>query len=408
MEDEKLKEFINGIIEKKVKPFFKEYLPTLYDENLEIIVDFKDNAEDVKIGADKNTNKISFHVAEKIEDFQNIEKQEINFGDMLRDDSLKHKINIPREDAYAILLIHEFAHKYHWNLMKENNSYSSLKSIDNKYFFPAIKNLKSIAMKMNIKNPTDVFVFLEGLDEKNIPENIKEEMEFLAQEIDGVKFTDFAADKFKVTNNLGIDVDETFAKSVERIYTENANLSPEVKKAILTFRQDWFENHPIIETQDAESKTSKTYADEVFYRLYEKVGKENFMNYLKDVNYAEIAKLSKNNRDGSYSEKYIGFLQNHEQFLGEIGRDDKNKSPMEYMRDIFLSLEAKEIGVDSSKYDETRNNNDSTIYDEEKSGLQSIAESDEALNVFNKVYEEIKDNIKAKSQDIENDKEQHD
>ena len=47
----------------------------------------------------------------------------------------------------------------------------------------------------------------------------------------------------------------------------------------------------LIPTQDKESRTSKTYKDEVFYRLYNKLGHSKFVDLLKNANYFELAKL---------------------------------------------------------------------------------------------------------------------
>jgi len=345
-----LENFIQEVINKKVIPFFKEYLPEIYDENVSVIVDFKDGIADGKIGADKNTPLIHYWVDEEIGDLDNIGGELTTFQ-AITGVQLKNGIQLPREEAYALHLIHEFAHKFHWNVMKNNNSYQGLNAINREYFFPAIESCKSIGKKMNISNPQEIVSYIKNLSEAEIPECIREEYDFLNKSVKGIKLLDFAMDKYIIDNNLGIDIDETFAKSVERIYIENTDLDPAVKDALLKYGQDWFEKHPIVETEDIESKTSTTYKDEVFFRLYNQVGKDRFVEYLKTVNYFEFAKLRvRDIETQEYSEEYKRFLQNPVEYLDSIREEVGTKSPIEGIFEVLSSEQATELGIDTRKY----------------------------------------------------------
>lgn len=350
---EKLEQYVQEVIQEKVIPFFKEYLPDLYDENVDIVIDFKDGAkDDVKIGADKNSNQIHYHIYEEIVDLENIREQETTFQ-QITGEKLKHNIKLPRKEADALHLIHEFTHKYHWNLIKENASYLSASTINREYFFPAVEKLKSIGIKMHMSTPMEVFEYVNEMKKgKEIPEEIKEEMEFLSsKDIGGVDIIKFAKDKLQFDNNCGIDADETLAKSVERIYIEHSDLNPDVKNTLLTYRQDWFENHPIIETEDKESQKSKTYAEEVFYRLYENVEKDRFVELVKNLNYLEFSKMQiKNPTTGEETKEYIEFLQNPEKYLETIKEYDGKGDPVRDANELLSSKEAERVGINTFKY----------------------------------------------------------
>ena len=126
---------------------------------------------------------------------------------------------------------------------------------------------------------------------------------------------------------FSIDIDEFLSKSIERIYIENSNLSLEQKNALLNFREDFFRNHPYIETSDKESKQSKVYQDEVFYRLYNGVGEKNFTELLKNANYIEIENIPTNNTaDMTVTEEYKHFLENPVKIFKEHQLQEKETS----------------------------------------------------------------------------------
>lgn len=72
-------------------------------------------------------------------------------------EKLAHKIHLPREEIDTLHLVHEFAHKFQWNLMKGNNSYQELKEFKRDYYFPVVDILKKIGGKINEKNPNEVY-----------------------------------------------------------------------------------------------------------------------------------------------------------------------------------------------------------------------------------------------------------
>ena len=350
MKDQMLKQYIHEIINKRVIPFFQEYLSELYCEDIDIVVDFHDNSNNVKIGADKNSNKIFYHINDKIDCLENIGEQLTTFS-AITGERLVHDIKLPRKEIDTLFLIHEFAHKYHWNMMRNNKSYTSLQTINRKYFFPTVDCMKSIARKMKMNTPQEIIEYINTIKDKKVPNDIEEEVQFLSKSINGISMLDFAKDKLKFDNNCGIDVDETIAKSVEKIYIENADLVPKIKYAMLTFRQDWFVNHPLFETEDKESKTSKTYADEVFYRLYNNVGKNNFFIYLRDLNYLEFSKIQiLDQRTQQATEEYKQFLQKPERYLELIGKDNSQGNTMLDIVEILSSKQAEKIGIDILKY----------------------------------------------------------
>lgn len=352
---EALKNYIEDIVNRRVLPFFKKNLPQLYDENIKILVDFKDGMADVKIGADKNSEYIHYHISEEILGINDIGKQTTTFQNVTGE-KLDHKIELPREEIDTLHLVHEFAHKFHWNLMKNNNSYQELKEFKRDYYFPVIDILKKIGGQINAKNPNEIYKYVSELINKgngniNGESEFKQEIDFLRKEVRGVPLLELAFDQYRIDDNLGIDVDETFAKSVERIYIENADLSDEVKRALLTYRQDWFKNHPIIPTKDEESKTSKTYADEVFFRLYNNVGQEKFIEYLRNANYFELSKMMiKDTQSQEYSKAYLDFLQNPSKVIQSIGKDIDSKGLIEDIFEYFSSEQVEKLGINVNKY----------------------------------------------------------
>ncbi len=352
---EALKNYIEDIVNRRVLPFFKKNLPQLYDENIKILVDFKDGMVDVKIGADKNSEYIHYHISEEILGINDIGKQTTTFQNVTGE-KLDHKIELPREEIDTLHLVHEFAHKFHWNLMKNNNSYQELKEFKRDYYFPVIDILKKIGGQINAKNPNEIYKYVSVLINKgngniNGESEFKQEIDFLRKEVRGVPLLELAFDQYRIDDNLGIDVDETFAKSVERIYIENADLSDEVKRALLTYRQDWFKNHPIIPTKDEESKTSKTYADEVFFRLYNNVGQEKFIEYLRNANYFELSKMMiKDTQSQEYSKAYLDFLQNPSKVIQSIGKDIDSKGLIEDIFEYFSSEQVEKLGINVNKY----------------------------------------------------------
>lgn len=352
---EALKNYIEDIVNRRVLPFFKKNLPQLYDENIKILVDFKDGMADVKIGADKNSEYIHYHISEEILGINDIGKQTTTFQNVTGE-KLDHKIELPREEIDTLHLVHEFAHKFHWNLMKNNNSYQELKEFKRDYYFPVIDIFKKIGGQINAKNPNEIYKYVSELINKgngniNGESEFKQEIDFLRKEVRGVPLLELAFDQYRIDDNLGIDVDETFAKSVERIYIENADLSDEVKRALLTYRQDWFKNHPIIPTKDEESKTSKTYADEVFFRLYNNVGQEKFIEYLRNANYFELSKMMiKDTQSQEYSKAYLDFLQNPSKVIQSIGKDIDSKGLIEDIFEYFSSEQVEKLGINVNKY----------------------------------------------------------
>lgn len=76
---EALTNYIEDLVQRKVLPFFKQYLTQIYDENINIVVDFKDGMMDVKIGADKNSEYIHYHISEEILNLNDIGKQLTTF-----------------------------------------------------------------------------------------------------------------------------------------------------------------------------------------------------------------------------------------------------------------------------------------------------------------------------------------
>ena len=358
---ESLTNYIEDLVQKKVLPFFKQYLTQIYDENINIVVDFKDGMMDVKIGADKYSEYIHYHISEEIIDINDIGEQLTTFQDVTGE-KLAHQIKLPRKEVDTLHLIHEFAHKFHWNLMRDNNSYQELKQFKRDYYFPIVDILKKFGGKINAKNPYEVYKYIKELidtENENINEEseFKQEIAFLKKEIRGIPLLDLAFDQYRMDSNLGIDVDETFAKSVERIYIENADLSDEVKNALLTYRQDWFEKHPIIETIDEESKTSKTYSDEVFFRLYNIVGQDKFIELLKSANYFELAKMRiKDAQNQEYSKEYLEFLQNPVKYMQLIGKEIDSNGFIEDIFKMLSSEQADELGIDVKKYSKQESN----------------------------------------------------
>lgn len=395
---EALKNYIEDIVNRRVLTFFKKNLPQLYDENIKILVDFKDGMVDVKIGADKNSEFIHYHISEEILDINDIGKQTTTFQNVTGE-KLDHKIELPREEIDTLHLVHEFAHKFHWNLMKNNNSYQELKEFKRDYYFPVIDILKKIGGQINAKNPNEIYKYVSELINKG-NENIKgesefkQEIDFLRKEVRGVPLLELAFDQYRIDDNLGIDVDETFAKSVERIYIENANLSDEVKRALLTYRQDWFKNHPIIPTKDEESKTSKTYADEVFFRLYNNVGQEKFIEYLRNANYFELSKMMiKDTQSQEYSKAYLEFLQNPSKVIQSIGKDIDSKGLIEDIFEYFSSEQVEKLGINVNKYSTSKKQHLNIQNVVEATEDVRIGEMQKAIGNIRKEMEPDKSNV---------------
>ena len=395
---EALKNYIEDIVNRRVLPFFKKNLPQLYDENIKILVDFKDGMVDVKIGADKNSEFIHYHISEEILDINDIGKQTTTFQNVTGE-KLDHKIELPREEIDTLHLVHEFAHKFHWNLMKNNNSYQELKEFKRDYYFPVIDILKKIGGQINAKNPNEIYKYVSELINKgngniNGESEFKQEIDFLRKEVRGVPLLELAFDQYRIDDNLGIDVDETFAKSVERIYIENANLSDEVKRALLTYRQDWFKNHPIIPTKDEESKTSKTYADEVFFRLYNNVGQEKFIEYLRNANYFELSKMMiKDTQSQEYSKAYLEFLQNPSKVIQSIGKDIDSKGLIEDIFEYFSSEQVEKLGINVNKYSTSKKQHLNIQNVVEATEDVRIGEMQKAIGNIRKEMEPDKSNV---------------
>ena len=321
------KAYITDLINRRVLPFFREYLNGMYSEEIKIEVDFEDGQDDVRISADKNSEYIHYHIRDIIalsseelerQDFHAIGQQMTTFQNVTGE-ILDNNILLPREEIDTMHLIHEFAHKFHWDLMKSNTSYQRINEFKNNYYFPALGIIRRISEETGIKNPVELYKHVKGLITQNSNgENESQNgLVFLGEEHDGVPLIETVFDLY-----LGVDVDETFAKSVERIYIENANLDENVKKALLQYRQDWFVSHPLVVTKDEESTESKTYPDEVFFRLYNEVGPEAFVECLKQTDYIELAKMRKiDPQTQKYSQEYISFLEKPSERIPMMEKD---------------------------------------------------------------------------------------
>ena len=102
--EEILKKYIENLVNTRVLPFFKRYLTQMYDESINILVDFKDGQVDVKIGADKNSEYINYYINEYIDDLEDIGKQLTTFQDVAGVE-LFHKTKIPRTEIDTLFLI---------------------------------------------------------------------------------------------------------------------------------------------------------------------------------------------------------------------------------------------------------------------------------------------------------------
>ena len=327
----KEEEFIKYIIENKIKPFYKTFLPGLYDDSLNVIVDFQENTavDDLKIGADKNSEYIHFHIGDNIPDgsIEQIAKQKISFQDIIDSKSVECTEKIEREEAYTVLLVHEFGHKYFWNMMQKNSSYMELKDFRENHYFNTVDIVKKIGKQVGLYNPLEIKDYLMNTNFEDIPDVLKDDVKMILDKKNGKSELDIALGTYERDKTHQLDIDEFLSKSIERIYIENSNLSLEQKNALLNFREDFFRNHPYIETSDKESKQSKVYQDEVFYRLYNGVGEKNFTELLKNANYIEIENIPTNNTaDMTVTEEYKHFLENPVKIFKEHQLQEKETS----------------------------------------------------------------------------------
>ena len=113
----------------------------------------------------------------------------------------------------------------------------------------------------------------------------------------------------------------------------------------------------MIQKYQLKSKTSKTYSDEVFFRLYNMVGQDKFIELLKNANYFELAKMRiKDAQNQEYSKEYLEFLQNPVKYMQLIGKEIDSNGFIEDIFKMLSSEQADELGIDVKKYSKQESN----------------------------------------------------
>ena len=120
---EELNEYIEKLLEGVIKPFFREALPSFYDEGLDITIDFQDSRKegDIRIQANKTTSEISYHIGDTIQNTSNIGNELSTFGATLGTEYKSDPL-IERRLIDLLLLVHECTHKYHEALVRRTNA----------------------------------------------------------------------------------------------------------------------------------------------------------------------------------------------------------------------------------------------------------------------------------------------
>lgn len=271
------------ILEKIVIPFYKKYLPDVYDENMDIYVNINDNVpkDNQRICSSKTDFSIRYDTAGKIENINNIGEQYVVISEQI--DS-KCDLKCRRKLLDSVIIAHECAHQYSGkNLWKYNESYLSSGRIYN-----MIRNGKIS------KEDTDKLL--------------------------------------KIPEGYGLfDIGEAFAKCCElKLINEmfkDGKITKEENNNILSFEQKYKSNPPY-EVGNA------------FYNLLNQVGENKFVELIKNYDIFEHFKFNKN--DANSKEIYFDFLKNPLGYMQKIQINKDRKNDKENVRELLNIVENSE------------------------------------------------------------------
>ena len=271
------------ILEKIVIPFYKKYLPDVYDENMDIYVNINDNVpkDNQRIYSSRTDFSIRYDTAGKIENINNIGEQYVVISEQI--DS-KCDLKCRRKLLDSVIIAHECAHQYSGkNLWKYNESYLSSGRIYN-----MIRNGKIS------KEDTDKLL--------------------------------------KIPEGYGLfDIGEAFAKCCElKLINEmfkDGKITKEENNNILSFEQKYKSNPPY-EVGNA------------FYNLLNQVGENKFVELIKNYDIFEHFKFNKN--DANSKEIYFDFLKNPLGYMQKIQINKDRKNDKENVRELLNIIENSE------------------------------------------------------------------
>ncbi|MDR1196668.1 MAG: hypothetical protein LBL08_00070 [Candidatus Nomurabacteria bacterium] len=317
--DFRVGEYLGGIVETKLKPFFAEMLPTIFNEDLEVEVDFH-SSDEVKISADKTGPSIRYETPITADGVGGIASQPATFRETLRDGNLSDTV-FTREIVDSIILIHEMAHKYFDDFLMKNNE--------------SQRFLRSAPLIAQDPSSPDI---IKGVSNQELLVDSKK------------LFTSEEIKAYGITEDMG----EALAKSVERIFIEkmysDGSLSEEQYRELLSFEQDLRANDVPLTTDDPESRVNRAYDDQVFYRLYQQMGEAGLVDFLKRIDVIGeygIARIDP--ETGQYTEQYRYLIDNPSELL-KI-KQVNSGAPPESLASLLSSDSAKRVGVDTGKYD---------------------------------------------------------
>lgn len=260
------------ILEKIIIPFYKKYLPDVYDENMDIYVNINDNVpkDNQRICSSKADFSIRYDTAGKIENINNIGEQYVVISEQINS---KCDLKCRRKVLDSIIIAHECAHQYsEKKLWKYNESYLSSDRIYN-----MVQNGKIS------KENTDKLL--------------------------------------KIPKEYGLfDIGEAFAKCCElKLINEmfkDGKITKEERNNVLSFEQE----------------NSLYEAGNAFYNLLNQVGENKFVELIKNYDIFEHFKFNKN--DANSKEIYFDFLKNPLGYMQKIQINKDRKNDKENVREL--------------------------------------------------------------------------
>lgn len=268
------------ILEKIVIPFYKKYLPDVYDENMDIYVNINDNVpkDNQRICSSKADFSIRYDTAGKIENINNIGEEYVVISEQINS---KCDLKCRRKVLDSIIIAHECAHQYsEKKLWKYNESYLSSDRIYN-----MVQNGKIS------KENTDKLL--------------------------------------KIPKEYGLfDIGEAFAKCCElKLINEmfkDEKITKEERNNVLSFEQE----------------NSLYEAGNAFYNLLNQVGENKFVELIKNYDIFEHFKFNKN--DANSKEIYFDFLKNPLGYMQKIQINKDRKNDKENVRELLNIIENSE------------------------------------------------------------------
>lgn len=306
-----MQEYMKKLIDD-AKYFYKTQLPSLYDESLDIKIDFRDNSDFEVARKSSKENEILYHVTEDIPEVEDLGSTTIDY----------EGIEIPRKIKDMFILIHEMGHGYYYNKMYKNPSFKILSELMEK-------------AKTDTQLENDLFNKIGAKSSlRNYPEMFAVSMEKLWAET--MKQDPNVSDQEKA------QIEEFREKSIQTrknnvIHDRYGEQSPHISQKT---------------NSDGEEKDEFQYEHEFFYRMYHLIPESEIADHIQDCDVIKMIEIQRQ-ENGEYTDEYRNFLDNPELYITatKMGEQRKNQSLDEIVCEIMNSDIAKKQEIDSKKYE---------------------------------------------------------